>query len=537
MSESKNSPGCMAYFVICIIITVVVVGVFKMKSSIETTFTIMIVGLFVFLIYYGIRMSPTPKKSIKMPDNNPAQRYAYTIESLAISNFFLSLERDSEFMHFLYNNVNGLQALDQALSDEVIPGHDNRLAILLFSDFTKASTKMGHLFTFQRDENILLETALLNLHDVGPHAIPEKMFNAARKVLASIANISCRAVLDKDDFAIAAILERAEMPATAHRYRQLIFNYCEQIACQDRTITDIEKEYLEGFKRELSKAESPTADAHRDIKENEADALSRLDDLTGLMNVKTEIGQLANFIKVQQMRRDKGMKTTPVSYHCVFTGNPGTGKTTVARIVADVYRELGILKRGHLVETDRSGLVAEYVGQTAVKTNKKIDEAIDGVLFIDEAYSLVPTRENNDYGYEAIATLLKRMEDDRDRLVVILAGYNDEMRRFIESNPGLKSRFNRYIDFEDYDAESLCKIFLRLADKNEYILNADAQATLHTTIESLVKTKDRHFGNARTIRNLFEKAIERQAHRLAKSSPDNLISTDLQTLTPADIEG
>ena len=176
----------------------------------------------------------------------------------------------------------------------------------------------------------------------------------------------------------------------------------------------------------------------------ETDPYKELDELIGLEKVKEEVRTLANFVKVQKMREQKGMKVPKISYHLVFTGSPGTGKTTVARIVARIYKDLGILKRGHTVETDRSGLVAEYVGQTAVKTNAIIDSALNGVLFIDEAYALVPEDSRSDFGQEAISTLLKRMEDDRDRLVVIIAGYTNEMQRFIDSNPGLQSRFNRY---------------------------------------------------------------------------------------------
>ena len=216
-----------------------------------------------------------------------------------------------------------------------------------------------------------------------------------------------------------------------------------------------------------------------------------------------------------KLKRDEmGMKSPNLSLHCVFTGNPGTGKTTVARILAGIYKDLGILKSGHLVETDRSGLVAEYVGQTAVKTNKIIDEALDGVLFIDEAYSLVQGGKE-DYGSEAIATLLKRMEDDRDRLVVILTGYTNEIETFINSNPGLRSRFNRYIHFDDYSAEELFKIFLLNAEKNEYKLTEEAKTFLSKKLEEVIKNKQKDFGNARYIRNLFEKTIEAQANRLA----------------------
>ena len=173
---------------------------------------------------------------------------------------------------------------------------------------------------------------------------------------------------------------------------------------------------------------------------------------------KEEVRSLANFVKIQKQREAKGLKTPKMSFHLVFTGSPGTGKTTVARIVARIYKDLGVLKKGHLVETDRSGLVANYVGQTATKTNEIVDSALNGVLFIDEAYALVPTaNKNNDYGQEAISTLLKRMEDDRDKLVVIVAGYTKEMNRFIDSNPGLKSRFNRYINFPDYTSGELIR--------------------------------------------------------------------------------
>lgn len=192
----------------------------------------------------------------------------------------------------------------------------------------------------------------------------------------------------------------------------------------------------------------------------------------------------------------------------------GTGKTTVARILANIYSELGGVKKGHLVETDRSGLVAEYVGQTAVKTNKIIDSALDGVLFIDEAYSLV-NGGNNDYGTEAISTLLKRMEDDRKRLVVILAGYGNEMQTFINSNPGLQSRFNRYIDFPDYNAEELLEIYKRNLKKHKYTLSAEAEAFISSYLANAVANKSKNFGNARFVRNLFEKTLENQAMRLA----------------------
>ncbi|MBO4331612.1 MAG: AAA family ATPase [Paludibacteraceae bacterium] len=285
----------------------------------------------------------------------------------------------------------------------------------------------------------------------------------------------------------------------------------------------------------LGTTDEPEPEPEQEEPESEPEepAEVRLNKLVGLATVKEEVKKLASFLKIQQLRKEKNLKAAPISYHCVFTGNPGTGKTTVARILAGIYKELGILKKGQLVETDRSGLVAEFVGQTAVKTNKIIDSALDGVLFIDEAYSLVAGGEN-DFGGEAIATLLKRMEDNRDRLIVILAGYSDEMQAFIDSNPGLQSRFNRYIKFDDYNADELLEIFKRRAEDNEYKLSEEAEAALKALLDKAVAEKDKNFGNGRFVRNLFEKSIERQAVRLA--SETDLTEEKLCALEPQDLE-
>ena len=244
----------------------------------------------------------------------------------------------------------------------------------------------------------------------------------------------------------------------------------------------------------------------------EGDPIEELNSLIGLESVKEEVTSLANFIQIQKQRESQGLKTASVSYHVVFTGNPGTGKTTVARILASIYKNLGIVKKGHLVETDRSGLIAEYVGQTPMKTNAVIDSALGGVLFIDEAYALLDGKGG--YGDEAIATLLKRMEDDRDNLVVIVAGYTNEMKTFIDANPGLQSRFTRYINFPDYTSEELYKIFMRSINKYAYKLDPDAEKYIINNLDTTVKQKSRNFGNARYVRNLFEKTITNQANRL-----------------------
>ena len=336
-------------------------------------------------------------------------------------------------------------------------------------------------------------------------------------------------------------------------YATLVYRWASIMAKADGTITSAEESVLAGLmklKGETSGnnvrisggsgAPSVPPDGFRPVKDPSAvspkaqgeSPLAMFDGLIGLKPVREEVEKLARFVEIQRLREGNGMKVVPISYHCVFTGNPGTGKTTVARIVAEIYRSLGVLKKGHLVETDRSGLVAEYVGQTAVKTNRVIDSALDGMLFIDEAYSLVDGGKE-DYGKEAIATLLKRMEDDRSRLVVILAGYTTEMRRFIDSNPGLQSRFNRYIDFPDYSVNELVQIFVSLAAKSQYRLSPRAAECLKEIMALAFAEKDKNFGNARFVRNLFEASIERQAFRLAGLSP--ITQEMLEILTAEDI--
>ena len=268
--------------------------------------------------------------------------------------------------------------------------------------------------------------------------------------------------------------------------------------------------------------------------DEEGDPYKELDELIGLEEVKREVHDLADFIKVQKMREAQGLKMPKMSYHLVFTGSPGTGKTTVARIVARIYKDLGILKKGHTVETDRSGLVGEYIGETAIKTNAIIDSALYGVLFIDEAYALVPEEKGKDYGQEAISTLLIRMEDDRDKLVVIVAGYTDEMKHFINSNPGLQSRFNRYINFPDYTAEELAQIYLLHVKKNQYTMDEATIEYLQKQFEYVVAHKDRNFGNGRYARNVFEKSIQSQAKRVSKV--DNPTTEMLTKITREDLE-
>jgi len=261
--------------------------------------------------------------------------------------------------------------------------------------------------------------------------------------------------------------------------------------------------------------------------------MDELEGLVGLSDVKKEVHSLVNLIHIRKMRKDKGLPSPDMSYHMVFTGAPGTGKTTVARLIAGIYKELGVLSKGQLVEVDRSGLVAGYVGQTALKVSDVVKKALGGVLFIDEAYSLVQPGNANDFGQEAIDTLVKLMEDHRDDLVVIVAGYTDEMKEFLKSNTGLVSRFNRFIEFSDYTNDELVKIMLVMADKMEIKLSDDTVTKLTAYLSGMTEKDRKIFGNARGIRNLFEKMLVGQANRLASIEEPTI--EDLSTILPEDL--
>lgn len=244
--------------------------------------------------------------------------------------------------------------------------------------------------------------------------------------------------------------------------------------------------------------------------------LAELDGLCGLEQVKRDVKSLINLVKVRRLREEAGLPVPPMSLHLVFLGNPGTGKTTVARLLARLYHAIGVLPKGQLVEVDRSGLVAGFVGQTAIKTQEAVQKALGGVLFIDEAYALVNQENGNDFGREAIEVLLKNMEDHRKDLVVIVAGYSQLMEKFIHSNPGLESRFNKYFYFEDYDGAQLFTILQSMCVKNGYVLTPEGKALARRELMALYEDRDENFGNARDVRNLFEQAVARQSDRVAR---------------------
>ncbi len=292
---------------------------------------------------------------------------------------------------------------------------------------------------------------------------------------------------------------------------------------------------------EAKKDQPPTADGKEkepEVREEDfppekiEDLKAELDSYIGLEAIKEEVRNLINMVQVYKLRREHDLPTTDMSLHMVFTGNPGTGKTMIARMMARIYRSLGILSKGQLVEVDRSGLVAGYVGQTAIKTSKVIEKAMGGVLFIDEAYAL-NGRSENDFGQEAIDTLLKAMEDHRDDLVVIVAGYDEPMEKFISSNPGLQSRFNKYMYFPDYNGEELMAMFRSRCKKNGYVLTEEADEFALALFCDMYENRDDNFGNGRDVRNRFEDVVSRQANRLAAMEAPT--KDDLMTIIKADL--
>ena len=353
-------------------------------------------------------------------------------------------------------------------------------------------------------------------------AITEYLDNSREKIskLHDAVDESVKQGLDRSFAEIVRVVNALELPPLLIFYYEFLTReVCGAFSHMDGTVSSKENRFIQYLLRQISVIcddhSCAAGQSYALAQEKFEEVLAELDELIGLAEVKEKVKQTANFARIQQHRIVQGLKPIPTSYHSVYTGNPGTGKTTVARLMGRIFKALGVLKKGHLIECDRSALVGEYVGQTAPRTNAVVDSALDGILFIDEAYSLV--KEHEDYGQEAIETLLKRMEDNRDRLIVIVAGYPEEMEKFVGSNPGLHSRFTRFIEFPDYGPQELCRIFALMFRKNGLALTPELrEKVLHHFIH-LHQERTGNFGNARLVRNCFETVVNAQATRLASS--------------------
>lgn len=355
--------------------------------------------------------------------------------------------------------------------------------------------------------------------------------------------------VDSELFGLLLDADRRDATRLADRYYERALDIAHVVASLDviparaelEAIASLRARLLTGLRARdhggpahLTPPESAVADsapsqdpAPRPLEE----LLAELDDLVGLTEVKARVHLVADFLRVQQLRAQRELPTVETSHHLVFTGNPGTGKTTVARLLAQIYRSLGLVARGQLVETDRSGLVAGFVGQTAPLVTKRFDEADQGMLFIDEAYSLVRGGDN-DFGREAIDQIVKLMEDRRDRVVLVVAGYPDEMDELLSANPGLRSRFPTVLHFPDYSTDDLVRIVDAIGDDQRYVLTDEARTKLRDVIDAT--PRGRGFGNARLARNLFESAINAHASRVMKLT-DPPTEDDLTQLLPEDL--
>jgi SpoVK/Ycf46/Vps4 family AAA+-type ATPase len=362
---------------------------------------------------------------------------------------------------------------------------------------------------------------------------PEKI-SFSKEILSSERESFNSAIITKENFSLdfpdnLTQNEISKLKKSFYDYAVIMAN-CNGIPEDDESLSlkFLSKTFFKEQKEDAKPKEA------KDLSKNDLDSiLEELNSLVGLENIKNDIHSLVNIIKVNKLRKKEGLAEQKLSLHSVFIGPPGTGKTTIARILSKIYYSLDILPEINFVETDRSGLVAGYVGQTAIKTDNIISQAKNGILFIDEAYTLKRNDSDNDYGQEAIDILLKRMEDYRENLIIIVAGYEKEMNHFINSNPGLKSRFNRYFHFMDYDPIQLTEIFKRISENSGFVINESILCRVKELFEILYSQKDLQFGNARLARNIFEKTFERQANRTALIS--NLTKEQLTTIEYDDI--
>jgi stage V sporulation protein K len=412
--------------------------------------------------------------------------------------------------------------LDLQLSDHVTNAIFNFMLEVACSDENLSDHEVAYMNAVYRRE-WSKEQYLSRRNELNKYQASDYESDPAKELVELVDNIKIHnlpaAIVFHNEFQKLILTLIAVDPERDKDELRVLAKYVDQVMLKVRGLINTDDNKAANPSEELE------GDSESGSKKSIDDLLEELNNLVGLEVVKQSVFSILNLIRVNKMREDAGMQVTPVRMHLVFTGNPGTGKTTVARILAAIYRELGLLSKGHLVEVSRHSLVAGYVGQTALKTQEIIDKAMGGILFIDEAYSLARKQSETDFGSEAIETLLKSMEDERDDLIVIAAGYPEEMAEFITSNPGLESRFTKYLHFEDYNVNDLLKILKLYVTKNGYHLSETAEVKVKEVVEHIYESRGTNFGNARTMRTLFEQLLQLHSNRvimLASPSEEQL---------------
>ena len=541
MSSKKNQNLIKAIMLIITMVMMIgTVVTVKLSSVYGPSAYLIFAGIFLFIVIVTMHLWSRYRENETSQQIADLMKEALTspMENMAgDSGYAVAVKPDGTINPYLIKCMKKLEPTVSAISkffqdfihyDGVAPklrshfslgaaGNDTfqELSTVFLSDIAFLSAKLGHEVSFDSFESCGFVTLLLKLRTNAPETtdwnrlVYQAFVDRTIDMNALLSNLEknhAQVEPSGEIFLFASIFAEFS-PDAVKKYMRLMYDFSAALANIDRKLVPQEVQWLQHLERFIGNYRSfirtngtikcsarPVGykDAIRDTaawnvaaekpnNSNGEDAIRELNDLIGLDSVKREVITFRNFIKIQKERKKKGLSVPPTSCHLVFSGNPGTGKTTIARIMAEIFRDLGVISKGHLIEATRADLVAGYMGQTAIKTNKVIDSALDGVLFIDEAYTLSRNSEG-DYGQEAIDTLLKRMEDDRDRLVVIIAGYTNEIRNFVNSNPGLSSRFNRYIDFPDYSEDELAEIFKSLLSKYDYVMNYDAEAAMKKCI-------------------------------------------------------
>jgi stage V sporulation protein K len=444
----------------------------------------------------------------------------------------LSLNQDAHFIQSLNlvfsksdKAIDGIKSEHLLLADLI---HAYKLIVKQANE--KAMFTMAYFFERLQGNNFAAGISIQRLNEM----VTKEKFRANIEKIKDADFINAKPEY-ADEFILPSILYRMDH-LQFMKSGNLLYRFASLLAKADNTVSEEEKEILKQILEKTTKPKTkPEYAASKEIPKDDSleKVMLELNNLIGLEEVKKGISDLINLMKIEKIRKDKDLENVGISLHSVFLGPPGTGKTTVARLLGRIFKHLGYLKKGHLVETDRAGLVAGYVGQTAIRVNDVVNESVDGVLFIDEAYSLAVEDGGRDFGQEAVDALVKRMEDLRNQLVVIVAGYTEPLKFFIESNPGLRSRFSRYYKFEHFYPQQLLAIMQSYCKSADFTLTEAATGKLLDMFEMMYEKRDDNFGNARVVRNVFERCVQNQANRLV-NIPELTVHL-LQTIEEQDI--